>query len=140
VAPETRSRVVTRWSFFAANASACGAPPENPTPPVTFFSAGTVRFEAVGESRFLSEFYTELNDLLDVSIERVRGFRRWSSPTDVTERQRAALEAAVAVGYYAVPRSGTVDDFADRLDCAHSTAGELLRKAKSAVVTAFTRP
>lgn len=107
-------------------------------PPVTFHETGTVRFEAVGESEFLSEFYARLSDLVDATIESVHDFHR-GSPANVTDRQRAAIEAAVAVGYYEVPRTGTVDDVAAELDCASSTAGELLRKAESAVLTAFVQ-
>ncbi|MFC4358365.1 helix-turn-helix domain-containing protein [Halobium salinum] len=103
-------------------------------PPVTFLDDGTARFEAVGESRSLSEFHVRLSDLLGARIERVREFDRAPSAATLTERQRAALEAAAAVGYYDVPRTGSVADVAERLDCARSTAGELLRKAESAVV------
>lgn len=106
-------------------------------PPVTFLDDRRARFEAVGESRHLSEFHARLSDLVGVRIERVREFERESmpaSPAALTERQRAALDAAAAVGYYDVPRTGSVADVADRLDCARSTAGELLRKAESAVV------
>jgi len=106
-------------------------------PPVTFAASGTVRFDAVGESDGLGAFYEELSDLLEARIERVRPFRRWPAPARLTDRQRAALATAVDVGYYAVPRTGDVDDVATELDCAHSTAGELLRKAEAALVTGF---
>ncbi|WP_217493327.1 helix-turn-helix domain-containing protein [Haladaptatus sp. W1] len=43
--------------------------------------------------------------------------------------------AALDAGYYDVPRTGSVDDVAAALDCAHSTAGELIRKAESAVIS-----
>ncbi|WP_128478644.1 helix-turn-helix domain-containing protein [Halorussus pelagicus] len=106
-------------------------------PPVVFRDTGRVTFEAVGQSDRLGAFYDDLADTLDAAIEEVHEFSRWSSPTDVTDRQRAALEAAVAVGYYEVPRTGTVEDVAAELDCAASTAGELLRRAESSVLTAF---
>ncbi|QIB74955.1 bacterio-opsin activator [Halogeometricum borinquense] len=107
-------------------------------PPVTFFEDGTATFEAVGETADLSDFYRQLGTLLDVRIERVHDFQRGSNPANLTTRQQSALETAVAVGYYDVPRTGTVEDIAAELDCATSTAGELLRKAESAVVTQFT--
>ncbi|QLH84622.1 helix-turn-helix domain-containing protein [Halosimplex pelagicum] len=106
-------------------------------PPVTFRASGAARFEAVGESDALSEFYGELNAAFDTEVVRVREFRRWPEPARVTDRQREALTAAVAVGYYDVDRSGSVADVAAELDCAPSTAGELLRRAESAVLTAF---
>jgi len=106
-------------------------------PPVTFAATGTVRFDAVGESDDLGAFYEGLAALLDARIDRVRTFRRWPAPARLTDRQRAALAAAVDVGYYAVPRTGDLDDVAAELDCAHSTAGELVRKAEAALVTGF---
>ena len=104
-------------------------------PPVTFHETGVVAFEAVGRAGALTDFYDELTDLGEGTIDRVREFDRRASAATLTDRQRAALEAAVAVGYYDVPRSGSVADVADELDCAGSTAGELLRNAEATVVT-----
>jgi len=106
-------------------------------PPVTFRASGVARFEAVGESEALSAFYGDLNAAADTEVVRVREFRRWPEPARLTDRQREALAAAVGAGYYDVERSGSVADVATELDCAASTAGELLRRAESAVLTAF---
>lgn len=106
-------------------------------PPVTFVEDGTATFEAVGETADLSAFYRRLRELLDTRIERVHDFRPGGTPADLTARQAAALEAGLAVGYYDVPRTGTVADVAAELDCAASTAGELLRKAEAAVVAGY---
>ncbi|MDS0475342.1 helix-turn-helix domain-containing protein [Natrinema sp. 1APR25-10V2] len=103
-------------------------------PPIAFHGDGTVRFEAVGRAEALTAFYDELTRLADGTLERVGDFDRRSPPAAVTDRQREALEAAAAVGYYEVPRTGSVADVADELGCASSTAGELLRKAESALV------
>jgi hypothetical protein len=105
-------------------------------PPVTFREDGRVEFDAVGESTALSEFHAALSDLGSVAIRRVEPYRRGESGETMTDRQREALAAAVAVGYYEVPRTGSLDDVAARLDCARSTAGELLRKAEAALATA----
>ncbi|NEU56225.1 helix-turn-helix domain-containing protein [Halorussus sp. MSC15.2] len=107
-------------------------------PPVTFLETGDVQFEAVGESEALGAFHEELSALGDLTVERVREFERRDSPSRLTDRQRAALDAAVSVGYYDVPRNGTVADVADALDCSSSTAGELLRKAEAAVISDYT--
>ena len=106
-------------------------------PPVVFLETGAVQFEAAGESAALSTFYENLSDLGAVTVEQVHAFERRPTPSALTDRQRAALEAAVSVGYYEVPRDGTVADVAAVLECASSTAGELLRKAERAVVTEF---
>jgi len=104
-------------------------------PPVTFLENGNVRFEAVGESAALSEFYAGLSRLLETGIVRVQEYRRSGSAARLTDRQRAALEAAVEVGYYAVPRTGDTEAVAAELDCEPSTAGELIRRAEAAVIT-----
>lgn len=106
-------------------------------PPITFHDSGDVTFEAVGDATYVSEFYDDLNELGDAKIEHVHEFSRGQSARRLTDRQRAALEAAVAVGYYDVPRSGSLDAVAAELDCAVSTAGELVRKAEAAVVRGF---
>ncbi|MFD1644642.1 helix-turn-helix domain-containing protein [Haloarchaeobius litoreus] len=107
-------------------------------PPVTFEAGGRARVEAVGESEFLAEFHADLREHVDATVERVADFRRWSTPAvDVTPRRHEALAAAVAVGYYDVPRTGSVADVAAELDCAASTAGELLRKGEAALVRGF---
>jgi predicted DNA binding protein len=103
-------------------------------PPVVFHADGAVTFEAVGETAALSAFHDALAEIGDLSIERVQSFERSGSPTRVTDRQRAAVGVAVAVGYYEIPRGGTVTDIAERLDCSTSTAGELVRKAEAAIV------
>jgi predicted DNA binding protein len=104
-------------------------------PPVVFLETGAVRFEAVGETTALGAFHEALSELGDLGVERVEEFDRQRSLSLLTGRQRAALEAAVAAGYYEVPREGSVADVAARLDCSSSTAGELLRKAEAAVLT-----
>jgi len=106
-------------------------------PPVVFADTGEVLFEAVGEPTALGDLHDALADLGDLAIERVHEFERTASPSRLTDRQRAALEAAVSTGYYEVPREGTVADVAACLDCSTSTAGELVRKAEAAVVQHF---
>ncbi|APW99436.1 bacterio-opsin activator [Halobiforma lacisalsi AJ5] len=103
-------------------------------PPVAFLDTGEVRFEAVGEPTALSTFHDELSELANLSIERVHEFERKGSPSRLTDRQESALETAAAVGYYEVPREGTVADVAAVLDCSKSTAGELVRKAEATVI------
>ncbi|WP_423746062.1 helix-turn-helix domain-containing protein (plasmid) [Haladaptatus sp. SPP-AMP-3] len=104
-------------------------------PPLSFFDTGELRFTAVGEQAALSALYSDVAALLSVRIERLQTFHPHRPVPSITERQRRALVAALDAGYYDVPRTGSVDDVAAALDCAHSTAGELLRKAESAVIS-----
>jgi hypothetical protein len=105
-------------------------------PPVTFLESGRIELAAVGESDHLSVLHDRLRDYGDVTITRVHAYRRARSASTTTDRQRAALAAAVDVGYYDVPRTGSVDDVATELGCASSTAHELLRRAEAAVLKA----
>lgn len=108
-------------------------------PPVTFLDGGVVEFEAAGGAGALGEFYEGLGELGSVTVERVGDFERGRAAPSarLTDRQRSALETAVAAGYYDVPRTGSVREVAAELDCAASTAGELLRKAEAAVVSGY---
>jgi predicted DNA binding protein len=106
-------------------------------PPVVFEARGTVQFEAVGETAAVGDFHDTLSELGDIEIRHVHDFERVRSPSGLTDRQLAALEAAVDAGYYAIPRQGTLADVAATLDCATSTAGELVRKAEAAVVRRY---
>ena len=106
-------------------------------PPITFRASGEATFEAVGTTSLLSAFHAALSERLETRIDRVTEFHRHGTGAALTERQRTALEAALAAGYYEIPRTGSVADVADALDCATSTAGELLRKAEAALVEGF---
>jgi hypothetical protein len=106
-------------------------------PPVTFEGDGTVTFDVVGGRSQLGSFFDGLADLGEAQVERVTEFRRLSAGTTMTDRQRTALQTAVALGYYEVPRTATVGDVASELDCARSTAGELLRKGEAAAIRAL---
>jgi predicted DNA binding protein len=57
-----------------------------------------------------------------------------SARGDLTDREYEAVSAAFAVGYYDVPRSGSLRAVADRLDCAPGTVSEHLRKAERELV------
>lgn len=127
----------TEYEFGAATLELVAGASVAFVPPLVFEGTGRLRFEAVGPSDHLSEFHTAVSEEFAVEIERVAGFRRRTEPAGMTDRQRAALAAATDVGYYEVPRTGSVADVAEELDCAASTAGELLRRAEASVVSAF---
>jgi len=105
-------------------------------PPITFHESGEATFEAVGTTPLLSAFHETLRQRLETRIDRVTDFHRHGTGAALTERQRTALAAARAAGYYEIPRTGSVADVAESLDCSSSTAGELLRRAEAALVEA----
>lgn len=53
----------------------------------------------------------------------------------LTDRQREAIEVAWKAGYYEVPRTGGIEAVADELECAVSSASDLLRRAESRLVS-----
>jgi predicted DNA binding protein len=62
--------------------------------------------------------------------------RRGGTPAGtLTDRQLAAASTALHLGYYEVPREGTLNDVADELGCAESTASVLLRRAERDILT-----
>lgn len=57
---------------------------------------------------------------------------------DLTDRQLAAVEAAVLGGYYDVPRRTRIQDLADQADAPRTTFQEHLQKGEAKVVKSIT--
>lgn len=107
-------------------------------PPVEFRSDGTARLTVVGEPEQLQAALEDVPAAASVDVQRI-GEYDGSPPgtgADLTDRQREAAAAALDVGYYDVPRSGSLEDVADDLGCAPGTASEHLRKAERAALAA----
>jgi len=54
--------------------------------------------------------------------------------TDVTEKQREAVELAIELGYYDSPRNATLSDLADRLEISKSAASQRLTAVETKLV------
>jgi predicted DNA binding protein len=108
-------------------------------PPVVFKADGTAALTVVGESAALQTVVESVPAVVDVTIERLGEYAGHLGRFDpgLTDRQRAAVLAAVETGYFATPRSASVEDVAETLDCAPATAAEHLRKATTKVMTAL---
>lgn len=79
----------------------------------------------------------ELTRNVDVGpIDAGDGIQSAMLQEELTPKQLAALEEALAVGYYDVENRATVDDVAERLDVHRSTAGEHIKRAESALMAA----
>ncbi len=78
---------------------------------------------------------------VEVEVDAVAGLASLRPTVDagLTDRQREAVEAALELGYYEVPRTADHEDVAAALACAPSTAAEHLRKAESALLRAYFR-
>ncbi|WP_135853891.1 helix-turn-helix domain-containing protein [Halorussus salinus] len=85
------------------------------------------------EARHLSSF----RDHFGSDFELHRKYRTSEPRSDefgLTTRQREVLVVASQLGYFAVPRSATVEDIADRLDISANSVSQRLRRAHDALV------
>ncbi|MDQ2049429.1 helix-turn-helix domain-containing protein [Natronolimnohabitans sp. A-GB9] len=102
-------------------------------PPIEIRSDRTIRMTVVGHPSSLTAVMAEIPDGMQVDV-------RWVSQeitttgTVVSDRQLAALQAAWDVGFYEVPREGGIEAVADELECAVSTASELVRRGEANAV------
>lgn len=103
--------------------------------PVELRPDRTVRVSVVGHSEDLSAAMADLPDDVGVDVLWTGTYRR-DGVARLSDRQRDALAAAWAAGYYELPREGGIEAVADRLDCATSTASDLLRRAQRRLVAA----
>jgi predicted DNA binding protein len=105
-------------------------------PPITYDDQG-MHLSIVGAGDDLTAMVEAVPESIDVTVEGVGDYdRRHGTPAaELTERQLEAVGAAVELGYYAVPRECSLDEVAEALDCAPSTASTLLRKAERGVMT-----
>jgi len=103
--------------------------------PIEFVEEG-IEVTVAGESGALREAFAEIPDTVDAEVRRTGEYVPGESAilSEVTERQREAMEAAVEVGYYRHPREATAEDVAERIGCSTSTASELLRRAEATIV------
>jgi hypothetical protein len=108
-------------------------------PPISCHDDGSSTFTLVGTESAIQDAVEGVPDGVSVTVEAVGAGR--VAPDDVLDglspKQRAAVRAALRVGYYDVPREATTDDVARELGCATATASEHLRKAESRVLSAL---
>jgi len=106
-------------------------------PPFRFTSHG-VRVTVAGEEGALQAAFEEATERIAVDVEWTGGYTpgRPSALNRLTDRQREALTTAYEMGYYEKPRAVSFEEVATELDCASSTANELLRRAEATIVDA----
>ena len=107
-------------------------------PPVVCHDDGSSTFTLVGTDADVQAAVDGVPGAGTVTVDRVGGTRvAPDSALDLlSARQREALAAGMALGYYDQPRGATAADVADELDCATATAAEHLRKAEATLVEA----
>ncbi|MBO4249151.1 helix-turn-helix domain-containing protein [Halomicrobium sp. IBSBa] len=94
----------------------------------------------VGQAETIQDAMADAPDAIDVRVDEIGRFRggRDDPTATLSERQRAAVQAALDIGYYEQPRGGTHADVAEKLDCAPATASDHLQKAEAKLVRAAT--
>jgi len=104
--------------------------------PPAVYRDGGVQVRVVGDAATIGTVVDVLPAAVDVEVHEVgeRGLAVESTAGTLSDRQREAVEAALALGYYDQPRRATHGDVADELGCAESTASEHLRKAEAKLV------
>lgn len=110
-------------------------------PPAEWNVDGSYTFTIVGRDEDIQAAIDSVPDDVRVDIESVGGTK--VAPDSVidrlSDRQLAAVEAAIDLGYYDIPRSATIKDVAGEVGCAVSTAAEHLQKAESKIFTGLFR-
>lgn len=105
-------------------------------PPIVYDGTG-MHLTIVGEGADLRSMLEALPESIDTEIDGIGDYdrRHGTIAGHLTDRQLQAVATAVALGYYDVPRTASLADVADVLDCAESTASNHLRKATADVMT-----
>lgn len=106
-------------------------------PPFRFTERG-VRVTVAGEQESLQRAFNDVTDRIAVDVEWMGGYSPDRADTigRLTDRQHEALSTAHELGYYETPRQVSFEKVATELDCASSTANELLRRAESKIIDA----
>lgn len=98
---------------------------------------GTLTFDLTGSRQRLREAQMLL-EASSLAVELVSITDAQVSTDVLTERQREAVEVALDLGYYEVPRATSLAAVADALDVDQSSASGLLRRAEGRIVRWFT--
>jgi predicted DNA binding protein len=109
--------------------------------PIAVTDDGGARLTYVGDEAAFQALFETAREVPDLDAE-VLETGDYHPDADsfvrsLTERQQEVLEAAVEVGYYAVPRTATQADVADVVGIAPSTVGDHLRKIEAEVLGAL---
>lgn len=106
------------------------------------FTADGVTVTVAGSAADLQAAFADVTEKMAVSVEWTGGYE----PGDdgvlrrLTDRQRDAIRVAYDLGFYETPRVASYEEIAAELDCATTTANELLRRAEAAIVDALLAP
>lgn len=102
-------------------------------PPIQVRSDRTMGLRLVGHPDDLQAVMADTPEGVTMDVRAVAD--SLTTPgTALSDRQLAALRVARAAGYYEVPRRNGIERVASELDCAVSTASEVLRRGEAHAV------
>lgn len=104
--------------------------------PVVYRSDGDITVTLVGPAATLQDAIEDVPADIAVDLRDIGSYdsRRIGNQRDLTDRQAEAVATAVECEYYKNPRAGSVEDVAESMGCAPSTAAEHLRRAERTVM------
>lgn len=110
-------------------------------PPLVYTGRERIHVTVLGESDALSGLLARFPDDIGIEVQRVSDHQRRAETLAgrLTMRQFEAMETARELGYYDVPRSGSLAEVAAALECSESAASTLLRTVESKLVDAALR-
>jgi len=111
--------------------------------PIFFTSTDSLTVTCLGDDATFEQLFEDVDDVESISIEILEMGEYEPDESSFsrmfTSRQEEVLEAAVELGYYAVPRRATLQEVADIVGIAPTTASEHLRKVEERVFSEIVR-
>lgn len=109
--------------------------------PVEWHPDGTQSVPVVGSSEEIQDVVDGMPDPVECRVREIGGLEQAAEAVKgrLSDRQQEALESALELGYYDIPREASVEDVARDIGCARSTAAEHLRKTESKLLHAVFR-
>lgn len=106
-------------------------------PPIRFDNAADMAITIVGDGSDINETVGTVPPEVDITVNEIGTYDRRGGTLvgTLTDRQLTAVSTALQLGYYEIPRNGTLAEIADELGCTESTASVLLRRAERGILT-----
>ncbi|WP_246998739.1 helix-turn-helix domain-containing protein [Halosolutus gelatinilyticus] len=99
-------------------------------------TADGVQVTLFGEDAALQQLIASIPDEMDLRLERAGEYQpQLDDPVaQLTDRQKEIVRAAIAAGYYDVPRRTTQRDLATELGLSQRTIGDHLQRAEAKII------
>lgn len=104
--------------------------------PIRWTADGRSSVPVVGTAEEIQTAIDGIPEPVEVEVREIGGLANAAEAVEglLSDRQREAVERALSMGYYEIPREATLEDVAAALDCGRSTAAEHLRKSEATLL------